>query len=488
MSRSSSSKSTSATDRFRVFRQRLLILLSASVALFGIALIVISQFTRGAWHEGLVGIGIAIFATGPITVMIWWVTDDIYGGELSDTLRDVVSSALRESNSIVHDCQNLGVVGVHLTRLDALNQFSSHILHEIERAVHGQHSLLWFVCADFKSFLNTETHEFNPQGMIRAAAAQPTLDLRILMADPEYTIARSGDRGDSEDFRQRTHAFIALLQGEYGIKATALRFYAFRPSVFAIATSRHMLLNPYPLEEQAHRCMSIVVTRSAGAEANGDARDIYSQYIRSHFERTWTADTTRGIRDPPPLISRINLSKDETDTNTLLSNEITDHPPSAADLLEFSGDNIRALLRQLAEAGTEVRLLLKHPDSVGRAQREKIISTYWYLKEHVFNAAPDSFQVRFYRTPATVRGRRLDTRLLNVGWYTPDISADGRISDWEIVGHLNPTVTGDLRTSAGQALNDMFSRTFNGLWGSASSSADVDRYLVNHTRRDKPER
>jgi hypothetical protein len=487
VSRSSSSSSAPSTDRFRVFRQRLLILLSASVALFGISLIVISQFIRGAWHEGLVGIGIAIFATGPITVMIWWVTDDIYRGELRNTLRDVVSSALREANSIVHDCQSLGVVGMHLTRVDALNQFSGHILHEIERAERGQDALLWFVCTDLKGFLNTETHEFNPQGMIRAAAAQPTLNLRILMADPEYTVARSGDRGDSEEFRQRTYAFVALLQREYGIKAAAIRFYAFRPSVFAIATSRHMLLNPYPLGEQAHRCTAIIVTRTGDAKADGDARDIYSQYIRTHFERTWMADTTRGIHDPPPLVSRISLSKDDTDTNALLSREIADHSPSTADLLEFSGDNVRALLRKLAEAGTEVRLLLRHPDSVGRTQREKIISTYSYLKEHIFDAVQGSFQVRFYRTAATVRGRRLDTHLLNVGWYTPDISADGRISEWEIVGHLNPTITGDLRTSAGQALNEMFSRTFDGLWGSASVSSDVDRYILDQTGRDRLE-
>lgn len=495
------------TDRFRIFRQRLLVLLSTSVALIGIALIIISQFTKGGWHEALVGIGAAIFATGPITVMVWWVTDDLYRGELSVALRDIVSAGvdgptakisqeikesetatrnyLREANSIVSNCQDLGIVHVHLTRINALNRFSQYIREEIGRAEQSERAILWFVCTDLRGFLDIETNKFNPQALIRAAAEQPTLDLRILMADPEYTVARSGDGGNSAELRQRAYALVSRLQDEYGVKASAIRFYAFRPSVFAIATSQHMLLNPYPHQEQGHRCMSMVLTRVIGPDTDGNSHDIYSQYIRTHFERTWAADTTRQIDKPPPLVSRISLSRDYNETAALLAREAADHPPGVADLIEFSGDTVRSLLEQLAEAGTRVRLLLKHPDSVGGAQRNKIISTYWYLKEHVFMLKPDSFQIRFYRLPATLRGRRLDMRLLNVGWYTPDVSAGGKLSDWEIVGHLNPTVTGDLQTTEGQALNQMFSRTFDGLWSTAIDSVDVDRYIQDRTSSDQ---
>lgn len=502
MSRTSSPNPTLPTDRFRIFRQRLLILLSTSVVLIGIALIIISQFTKGAWHEALVGIGAAIFATGPITVMVWWVTDDLYRGELSTALQKIVSTAvvtisqevkesravtqnyLREANSIARNCQDLGVVHIHLTRVDALNRFSSYIREEIERAKQGNQALLWFVCTDLRGFLDIATNKFNPQALIRAAAAQPTLDLRILMADPEYTIARSENGGNSAELRQRAYDLIARLQREYGVKASAIRLYAFRPTVFAIATSRHMLLNPYPHQEQASHCMSLVV-KAIETETDGNSRAIYSQYRQSHFERTWDADTTREIDKPPPLVSRISLSRDYTETNALLSKEVADHPPGAADMIEFSGDTVRSLLEQLAQAGTRVRLLLKHPDSVGNEQRDKIISTYRYLKEHLFMVRPDSFQVRFYRLPASVRGRRLDMRLINVGWYTPDVSTEGQISDWEIVGHLNPTVTGDLQTTDGKALNQMFSRTFDGLWRSAVDSAEVDRYLQGRADRDQ---
>ena len=238
------------SDRFRIFRQRLLILLSTCVAVAGIALIILSQFTTGNLHEDLVGVGAAVFAIGPITVMVWWVTDEMYRGALGAMLRDVVTTGLAESSaamseqiknsgsaiesylaktsSITRDCQELGVAQVHLTRTDALNRFSLCIRNEIGRAEHGQPGVLWFVCASLRGFLDIETNKFNPQALIRAAAAQPTLDLRILMADPEYTVARSGEQPDAENLRRSAYETITRLQRDYGVPAASIRLYAFR--------------------------------------------------------------------------------------------------------------------------------------------------------------------------------------------------------------------------------------------------------------------
>ncbi len=498
------SAAAATKDRFRLFRNRLLLLLSGFVAVTGIVLIVIGLFTHGNAHDVLIGVGAAIFATGPITVMVWWVTDDMYRGALTVTLRDVVAAELetasralsadikesgaaigrnlRQSSSVARDCQRLGVIQVHVTRADALNNFSTHIHDEIERAEHGQPALLWFVCTSLRGFLDLETNKFNPQALIRAAATNQNLDLRILMADPEYLATKSPDAHDSQDLLRRSYAAITRLQRDYGVPASRIRLYAFRPTVFAITTSRHMLLNPYPHEEQGSRCMSIVVARTALDNAGSSARDIYSQYLESHFLRTWTAPTTRGVDDPPPLVSQISLSGDAAETNSLLIKAIAERAPVDADLIEYSGDTVRPLLERLAAAGSRVRLLLKHPDSVGTAQRDKILSTYRYIKEYLFRSDPDAIQIRFYKVPATLRGRRLDTSLLNVGWYTPDIATGGRVSDWEVIGHLNPTITGYLQTNEGYALNLMFSRTFDGLWGSAEDSVTVDTYLASKAR------
>ena len=42
-----------------------------------------------------------------------------------------------------------------------------------------------------------------------------------------------------------------------------------------------MLLNPYPYENESHRCMTLVVRKTE------DKEDIYHQYFDAHFERPW---------------------------------------------------------------------------------------------------------------------------------------------------------------------------------------------------------
>lgn len=471
--------------------KKMLYLLSFAVAALGLIIIIGGLFTTGTLHEALVGIGSAIFATGPITAVVWWATDQIYNRELNAALREQLSeniaasisklrdditetaggikNSMLEANLILRDYKNLGVLRIFSTRADAFNQFSGYINDEIKRAKNDEKALLWFVCTDFKGFLNIATNEFNPEELIRSAAAvQDKLRLRILIADPEYSVARSGG-GESEDrIRENARTLLDKLH-EYGVDSRAIRQYAFKPTVFAIATSRHMLLNPYPNEDQGHRCMTIVVNKTAPKGASQNTRDVYSQYMEGHFGKTWDAVTTRKVGDPPPLISRISLSKDNIDAVTALRKEVSEQRPSSADLLEFSGSTVKPLLVELAEAGVNVRLLLKDPRSVSSSQRQKIMSTYGELEAQVFSSNPDSFQVRFYDVPATLCGRRLDDRLLSVSWYTPVISAKGVVSDWPIIGDRNPAITCDPRTSEGEELCRMFKSVFTGLWANSVS-------------------
>lgn len=456
------------TGLVRIFRRRLLVLLSTSVALIGVALIIAGQFTSSGWHESLVGIGSAIFATGPITVMVWWVTDDLYRTEV----RQVVA----ESNPVIRKYRKLGIIDVDRSRTDALGHFEKYMAEEIRRAKDGRHGQLWFVCTDLKGFLdvNIERRNFDLRNIIDDAAAQPTMDLRIMMADPEYTFTRSETGPDSEAERERLYEPARDLRSKHGVKAASIRFYAWRPTVFAIATSQHMLLNPYPHgEKEAHRCMSLIVSKT-GSDADGRSPDIYSQYLKKHFEATWSADSTRQIDESPPLVSRIKVARDDNETIMLLANELSEKPPETADLLEFSGERVHDLLGKLAQAGTSVRLLLKHPDSAG-VQQHLIVGSYLYLKDH---ATSDAFEVRFYRTVPSICGWRLDRRLLNLGWYTPDILPTGEISQWGIISN-NPTVTGDIQTPDCKPLDEMFGKTFDGLWRGGVPSAEVDRYIQN---------
>ena len=66
-----------------------------------------------------------------------------------------------------------------------------------------------------------------------------------------------------------------------GIQREQVRYYPGTPTVFGVATSERMLLNPYPYESESHRCFSMIVRRTKYG------RDIYHQYKEFHFDKPW---------------------------------------------------------------------------------------------------------------------------------------------------------------------------------------------------------
>jgi hypothetical protein len=53
------------------------------------------------------------------------------------------------------------------------------------------------------------------------------------------------------------------------------------PTVFVIATTSKMLLNPYPHTRESNRCFSLIVRKTKSDS------DIYHQYKRFHCETPW---------------------------------------------------------------------------------------------------------------------------------------------------------------------------------------------------------
>jgi hypothetical protein len=47
-----------------------------------------------------------------------------------------------------------------------------------------------------------------------------------------------------------------------GVQRESVRFYAAPPTVFAIATTDRMIINPYPLQAEAFRCFTMIVNRT----------------------------------------------------------------------------------------------------------------------------------------------------------------------------------------------------------------------------------
>ena len=143
--------------------------------------------------------------------------------------------------------------------------------------------------------------------------------------------------------------------------------------------------------------------------------------------------------------------------------------PRTAKLIETSAATIPTILHALKEERTNIQLLVKHPDSVGEFQRERIHTNLSNLLSQEFKTYEYGFEVRCYRAFSSVRGRMLDQKIVNVGWVIPTdrVTDDGR--KIEIEGRTNPLVTAHIDQPEGQMLGDMFSRLWDTLWNASDT-------------------
>jgi hypothetical protein len=140
----------------------------------------------------------------------------------------------------------------------------------------------------------------------------------------------------------------------------------------------------------------------------------------------------------------------------------------SADLIAFSGRDARGILEEiLRHSGCPIRLLMKHPDSVGRIQRQWIVAELERMQRYLVPEYSETLHIRCYRAPYSLRGRKLHPYLINVGWYTPLID-----DEVEVVGHTNPLVIAKLDTPEGASLCKMFDTLFEALWN-ASTTEDA---------------
>jgi len=115
---------------------------------------------------------------------------------------------------------------------------------------------------------------------IRRALAKQC-PLRILLTDPQVAEHRARQEGldagvIASHIRQSVRELCLA-----GAPQEALRYYLGGPTVFGIATSNNMLLNPYPLAVESHRCFTLIVQRTPYGN------DIYRQYREFHFDNPW---------------------------------------------------------------------------------------------------------------------------------------------------------------------------------------------------------
>lgn len=206
-------------------------------------------------------------------------------------LENIETTVRKGTQQIEHNMENmsplfvaatkLGVENVHLTRGIALANFAWFLDAEVQKAQRGEAGQVWIVSSSIKGFVEAAAEHFDGRRMMERIA-RCGCNLRIMMTDPKVADLRAKQerRADGE-IPKEIEMNLAYLK-RIGVKRESVRFYPGTPTVFAIATSDRMLLNPYPYQTEAFRCFSIIVHKTLDADS-----DIYHQYLRYHFEEPW---------------------------------------------------------------------------------------------------------------------------------------------------------------------------------------------------------
>ena len=160
------------------------------------------------------------------------------------------------------------------------------------------------------------------------------------------------------------------------------------------------------------------------------------------------------LQRPPP--ARLARNQDESMTRLL---ETVQHCRiDGVDLLEYAGATTLPLIRAIARDVVPMRMLVKHPETIDGLQKQRNITTLDTLYNSIFSDYRGSFEIRCYKLPYSLRGRRLGKALLEVGWLTPDVKQQNAF------GHGNPSLIVDLSTRSNEHLRVFFDRTFETLW------------------------
>ncbi|MBU1936372.1 hypothetical protein KKG05_03170 [bacterium] len=300
--------------------KRLRELLTWSIIAVGVLLILASLMPfLSEVHTILLSFGLSLVPAGVVTLILTRyassITEMLLRETVETTIRDRIKEDMKQLGATVengmanialtvkqgvtqieHDMHGLsplfsaaaklGLENVHLTRGIALTHFAWFLEAEVQKAERGNElSRVWIVSSSIKGFLEATAEYFDGRRMMEHIA-HCGCGLRIMMTDPKIADLRAKQerRADGE-IAKEVEMNLAYLK-RIGVKREAVRYYPGTPTVFAIATSDRMLLNPYPYQTEAFRCFSAIVQKTLNPDA-----DIFHQYLRYHFEEPWERTT-----------------------------------------------------------------------------------------------------------------------------------------------------------------------------------------------------
>lgn len=185
----------------------------------------------------------------------------------------------------------------------------------------------------------------------------------------------------------------------------------------------------------------------------------------------------------PPEI-RIHDNQDSV--NPLIGNYIHRNKPKWADLLEFSGNTVfQTIIKPLTNVNSSIRLILQNPNMVEEqlkltlGDKERICDCFAKVIGIEIQPYP-KIKIRFNNQVASLRGRKFDNGLVNIGWYTYDLRPkDVNIDQYptQVHGHDNPLLSFSSGADKYNSINKMFSKIFTDYWNRGAKPIDANHHL-----------
>lgn len=177
---------------------------------------------------------------------------------------------------------------------------------------------------------------------------------------------------------------------------------------------------------------------------------------------------------PIPTATGVNVYPDHLEAHQFLHTYIANSGVKKSQAILFSGStSLRTLIESLLKKGTQVDLLIQHPDSCEfRLKRSDILNTLTSILYSVPNVADISgLNVQLYRDRASFRGIALDNNVLAISWYSYHSKSE------EIQGHRHPQFVIKAPSKAYDDCKRMFDYIFKSL---SNNSESLSEFLKNN--------
>lgn len=193
---------------------------------------------------------------------------------LTDRLQDLLST-----NQLVTQMGQLGLVGIHKNRLDAMEHYFFNVLREEPSEIDIVGSTI-FGLKGYRSVTFEKIIE-----LLRAKRSDPDFKLRILLTHWEFISFRQDQERTEKNIARYVISkelkdAIEILETT-GLKES-VKFYKGSPTCFTIIADgqKQMLMNPYPYQREAYNSWCVVVRETFGG--------VYSDFKRAHFDEPWS--------------------------------------------------------------------------------------------------------------------------------------------------------------------------------------------------------